>query len=279
MKVYNQQKNLVITIILLFACVMNNTSAGAGKSIQPIKQKTARIAKKPRIVFLITKDTNNYEADKTVPRFAETLEKKHGYEVTVLLGTGEHGSYRYPSMEALSQADLLVVFARRIALPHEQMNAIKTYLSKGKPLIGIRTANHAFAVQGKIADVADGFEDWPDFVADFFGCQNRGYGPHELGYDVTLVPESASHPIVKDLQIKQWHSKGGIYKVAPLLDKEATVLLMGKANDSVEPIAWTRNAGKSRVFYISMGYPDDFQTQQFITLLTNGIKWALDKKE
>ena len=278
MKVYHQQKNLVITIILLFAFVMSN-SVGAKKSIQPIKQKIEYIAKKPRIVFLITKDTNNYEADKTVPRFAETLEKEHGYEVTVLLGTGDHGSYRYPSMEALSEADLLVIFARRIALPHEQMNAIKTYLSKGKPLIGIRTANHAFAVQGKIADVADGFEDWPDFVADFFGCQNRGYGPHELGYDVTLVPESASHPIVKDLQIKQWHSKGGIYKVAPLLDKEATVLLMGKANDSVEPIAWTRNAGKSRVFYISMGYPDDFQTQQFITLLTNGIKWALDKKE
>jgi len=279
MKVYHQQKNLLITIILLFAFVMSNASGEAKKSIQPIKQKAEYMAKKPHIVFLITKDTNNYEAHNTVPRFAETLEKEHGYEVTVLLGTGDHGSYRYPSMDALSQADLLVVFARRIALPHEQMNAIKTYLSKGKPLIGIRTANHAFAVQGKIADVADGFEDWPDFVADFLGCQNRGYGPDALGFDVTVVPEAANHPIVKDLQIKQWHSKGGIYKVAPLLDKEATVLLMGKVNDLVEPIAWTRTAGKSRVFYISIGYPDDFQTQHFITLLTSGIKWALDKKE
>ena len=279
MKLYHQQKNWIITIILLFAFVMSNTSVVAKKTIQPIKQKAEYIAKKPHIVFLITKDTNNYEAHKTVPRFAETLEKEHGYEVTVLLGTGDHGSYRYPSMDALSQADLLVVFARRIALPHEQMNAIKTYLSKGKPLIGIRTANHAFAVQGKIADVAAGFEDWPDFVADFLGCQNRGYGPDALGFDVTVVPEAANHPIVKDLQIKQWHSKGGIYKVAPLLDKEATVLLMGKVNDLVEPIAWTRTAGKSKVFYISIGYPDDFQTQQLITLLTSGIKWALDKKE
>jgi len=276
MKVCNQQKNLIITIILLFAFVMNNTSVGAKKLILPIKQKAEYMAKKPRIVFLITRDTNNYEADKTVPRFAEILGKEHGYEVTVLLGTGDHGSYRYPSMDALSQADLLVVFARRIALPHEQMNAIKTYLSKGKPLIGIRTANHAFSVSGK---VEDGFEDWPAFVADFLGCQNRGYGPDELGFDVTLVPEAATHPIVKDLQIKQWHSKGGIYKVAPLLDKEATVLLMGKVNDSVEPIAWTRTTGKSRVFYISIGYPDDFQTPHFITLLTGGIKWALDKKE
>jgi hypothetical protein len=38
MKVYNQQKNLVITIILLFALVMNNTSAVARKSIEPLKQ-------------------------------------------------------------------------------------------------------------------------------------------------------------------------------------------------------------------------------------------------
>jgi len=275
----HQQKNCIITIILLFAFLMNDSSVGAKEANQPNEKKAVSISKRPRIVFLITKDTNNYEAHNTVPRFAETLEKEHGYDVTVLLGSGDHGSYRYPSMDALSEADLLVVFARRIALPHEQMNAIKIYLSKGKPLIGIRTANHAFDVQGKIADVANGYEDWPDFVADFLGCQNRGYGPDALGYDVTVAAEVANHPIVKDLPVKQWHSKGGIYKVAPLIDKEATVLLMGKVNDLVEPIAWTRNAGKSRVFYISMGYPDDFKTQQFITLLTSGIKWALEKIE
>jgi type 1 glutamine amidotransferase len=179
-------------------------------------------------------------------------------------------------MEVLSKTDLLVVFARRIALPQEQMNAIKGYLSKGKPLIGIRTANHAFTVSGK---VEDGFEDWPAFVADILGCQNRGYGPVAPGTDVSLVSEAANHPIVKDLQIQQWHSKGSIYKVAPLLDKDATVLLQGKVNDSVEPIAWTRTAGKSKVFYTSLGYPADFQTEQFITLLISGIKWALDKKE
>src|SRR4029079_4817209 len=108
----------------------------------------------------------------------------------------------YACLQVLAKVDLLVVFARRIALPHEQMNAIKSYLSKGKPLIGIRTANHAFSVMGK---VEDGFEDWPAFVADFLGCQNRGYGPAELGVDVTLLPEAASHPIIKDLQLKQWH--------------------------------------------------------------------------
>jgi len=33
------------------------------------------------------------------------------------MGSGERGSYRYPHMEMVSKADLLIVFARRIALP------------------------------------------------------------------------------------------------------------------------------------------------------------------
>jgi type 1 glutamine amidotransferase len=269
-------KNLIIWIMLLFPFITNNASAGAKELIQQIKQKAEYMKKKPHIVFLITKDSNNYDAHNTVPRFAEILKKEHGFEVIVLLGEGDHGSYRYPSLEALSQADLLVVFARRIALPHDQMNAIKGYLSKGKPLIGIRTANHAFTVNGK---VEDGFEDWPAFVADILGCQNRGYGPPEAGTDVSLVPEAANHPIIKNLQTQQWHSNGSIYRVAPLLDKDATVLLKGKVSDSVEPVAWTRTAGKSKVFYTSLGYPADFQTPQFITLLINGINWALDEIE
>jgi type 1 glutamine amidotransferase len=255
---------------------MNTLSVQAKEFDQPIKQKTKYLKKKPSIVFLITKDSNNYEADKTIPVFAEMLRKQHCYDVTVLLGNGDHGSYRYPSMEALSSADLLVVFARRIALPHEQMNAIKSYISKGKPLIGIRTANHAFSVNGK---VEDGFEDWPAFVADILGCQNMGYGPVEPGTDISVIAEVFDHPIVNNLQTRQWHSIGNIYLVAPLLDKEAVVLLEGKVNDKTEPIAWTRAAGNSKVFYTSLGHPTDFKVPQFITLLTNGIKWALDKKE
>ena len=274
MTAYNTQKNLILSIILLFVFVSHITSAGAQGLIQQIKQKLEYVKKKPVIVFLISKDSNNYEAHKTVPRFAEMLNRDLGYKAIVLLGDGDHGSYRYASLDVLSKADLLVIFARRIALPHEQMNAIKSYLSKGKPLIGIRTANHAFTVSGK---VEEGFEDWPGFVADILGCQNRGYGPQEAGVDVSLVPEAASHPIVKDLQIQRWHCKGSIYRVAPLLDREATVLLNGKVNDSVEPVAWTRIAGRSKVFYTSLGYPDDFETPQYILLLLGGIKWALEK--
>lgn len=232
---------------------------------------------KPHIVFLISEDPNNYEAHKTIPEFAEKLRLEHGYKVSVLLGEGERTAFHFPGLEVLPNADLLVVFARRIALGHEQMALLKNHLKKGKPLVGIRTANHAFTLAGKEVPKA-GYESWDGFVAEILGCQNRGYGPTELGTDVAIVPDQVNHPILKGVEPSQWHSIGNVYHVAPLLDQNATVLLTGKAGDKIEPIAWTRMADKSRVFYTSLGYPADFEVKQVQNLLVNGIKWAMDKK-
>lgn len=271
-RIIEQKKYVIALLTMLFVVMVAFKSSNAGKKNYRQSQKTP--TKRSKIVFLITKDPDNYQADITVPQFAEVLRKKYNYNVTVLLGSGERGSYRYPNIEAVSQADLLIVFARRIALPHDQMNTLKSYLHEGKPLIGIRTANHAFTAREKIAE---GYEDWPEFVGNILGCENRGYGPVEPGTDISVISAAQNHPIVKDLNPKQWHSKGNVYLVAPLLDTAATVLLEGKVNDIIQPVAWTRNAGKSKVFYTSLGFPDDFNTKQFNTLLINAIKWTLDK--
>lgn len=269
MKLLKSHKVLYVSILIVIGLLANNCSLMAKDTHQ--KNKIGKM-KKANIVFLITKDPDNYEADKTVPLFAEMLRKKYGYNVSVLLGSGDRGSYQYPNMEVVAKADLLVVFARRIALPHQQMDIIKQYLAKGKPLIGIRTANHAFTARDKIGE---GFEDWPEFVAEVLGCENRGYGPVVPGTDVTVVPGSAGNPILQNIQPAQWHSDGNVYLVAPLLDQKATVLLTGKADDITQPVAWIRTAGRSKVFYTSLGYPTDFKTPQFTTLLVNAIKWAL----
>ena len=230
------------------------------------------LKKIPLIVFLITEDSNNYQAHLTIPAFADMLTKKYGYNTRILLAKGPHGASSFPDMNSLSGADLLVVFARRIALPHMQMNAIKTYLASGKPLIGIRTANHAFSVNGKIGNE---YEDWPGFAGDILGCENRGYGPVPLGTDVSTATNQENHSILKKITPALWHSHGNLYLVKPLLDNKATILLHGSAGDLTEPIAWTRIVGNSKIFYTSLGYPDDFNSDQFITLMLNSIKWAL----
>ena len=44
-----------------------------------------------------------------------------------------------------------------------------------------------------------------------------------------------------------------------------------------EPVAWVNTADQRRVFYTSLGNPDDFQQEFFRRLLLNGILWSLDQ--
>lgn len=226
----------------------------------------------PHIVFLISKDSLNYEADVTIPVYARYLEESFGFETTVLLGQGERAAFRFNNIEVLNNADLLVVFCRRVALEPVQFNIIRNYLQRGKPVMGIRTANHAFSF---LEQPQKGFEAWPAFVDSVLGCKNRGYGPVVPGTDITVAPGASHHSILKNISADQWHSKGNVYLVAPLLDSSAEVLLMGRGGEYIQPVAWARHYGRSRVFYTSMGYPDDFALPQFRQLLINGIHWAL----
>lgn len=234
-------------------------------------------SEKKHIVFLVSIDKNNYEADRTVPEYATMLEKDYGYETTVLIGEGPRNAYKFPNLDIILEADLLVVFSRRLALPVEQMTLIKYYLKSGKPLVGIRTANHAFHILNM--EIEDGHMDWKNFVPSILGCINRGYGPVGPGIDVNVDQSSTQHPIVRDLPKTNWHTTANLYLVSPLADYDAQVLLTGQSNDLKEPIAWVRNTSDNgRVFYTSLGHPADFEMPIFIKLLTNGIKWALNEE-
>lgn len=232
--------------------------------------------KKPHIVFLISKDTLNYEADKTIPLFAASLEKNYGFVTTVLQAEGERTAATFPHLGVtLKKADLMVVFARRLALPPEQMESIKTWFQKGKPMVGIRTANHAFSVAQ--TEKKNGYTDWWAFVPDILGCINNGYGAVEPGTDVSVVANQQHHEILNGLP-EQWHSNGNLYLISD--ENNIVPLLTGTvAGGNEQPIAWTRSVNKSRVFYTSLGHPDDFSSIPFTTLLTNAVFWGLELKK
>ena len=61
-------------------------------------------------------------------------------------------SLRWANLLACAATDALgvvddVLFVRRHALPKEQMAMIRRYLQSGKPLVGLRTACHAFDME------------------------------------------------------------------------------------------------------------------------------------
>jgi len=262
--------------IYVLAILISNLFCLPGKANGLSDTHLSSLKPAAHIVFLVSKDPLNYEADKTIPLFANMLNKEYGFKVTVLLSEGKHGNARFKGIDVIKDADLLVVFCRRLALPFDQMDKIKAYLRSGKPLIGLRTANHGFSVWD---EVTDGYEGWWGFVPDILGCENRGYEPEELGTVVEVIPESATNPILKGVDATDWKSKGQVYKVNQLVDSKTTTLLRGhpRGVEATQPIAWTRlTAHKSRVFYTSLGYPDDFKVEPYRKLLINAIHWALE---
>ena len=61
--------------------------------------------------------------------------------------------------------------------------------------------------------------------------------------------------------------------------KTAQVVLWGQIDGQpLEPVAWTNQYGKGRVFYTSLGHQEDFRTPQFVTLMHNAARWALDMR-
>ena len=227
------------------------------------------------IVFVIAE--NEYEASKTLPEFAKTLEDNYGFSCEILQG----GDNNIPGMNALKDADLAVIYVRRQPLPQEQLKYLRDYVESGKPIIGIRTASHAFALNNERP--GSGLADWPEFDADVLGGNydmhlgnKSDFGPYTY---VRAKPGMESHPILYGVPKGEFKVASWLYKTSPLA-KTAEALMMGRVGDIKphQPVAWTNiNTSGGRVFYTSLGHQADFKMYSFCRLLTNGIFWALDK--
>ncbi len=231
--------------------------------------------RRPHLVFVIADD--EYKSERTLPAFAhQYLDKK--YRCTFCYARGNEATNRndIPGMEALYDADLLVLSMRRRALPVTQMDLLERYIRSGKPLVALRVSTVPFQVDPK--QRPDGGVIWRDFDQEVLGCHYRGYNAQarKTGSDVWAVPEARRHPIMADLGKARFHSPMWIYRQNPLAPG-TTVLLRGRwsEQDPEEPVAWTNSYEGGRVFYTTLGHWDDFKSDDFNRLLKNAIRWAL----
>jgi type 1 glutamine amidotransferase len=127
--------------------------------------------------------------------------------------------------------------------------------------MGLRTASHAF-------------ENWKTFDKEVWGGNYQNHHGNKLKTAVT-VEAAADHPILRG--VAGFISDGSLYKNTPLQPK-TTVLLRGKAEGHpAEPVAWTHDLDGRRIFYTSLGHPNDFKEEAFRKLLLNAIEWSLGK--
>lgn len=227
--------------------------------------------KRTRLVMLVAED--EYETNRTLPRFAAKHLSNH-FSVTILHGS-ETERHSIPGMEALEDADALLISVRRRALPAADLKRIEAFVAAGKPVIGIRTANHAFSLRGKPSPA--GTATWESFDADVFGGHYTNHFGNSLK-STLKVPDSADHPILQTADISKLVPGGSLYRVKPLADG-ARVLLEGSLEDGQsEPVAWTFIRGDAgRSVYTSLGHEKDFSHPEFETFLSAAIHWACDQ--
>lgn len=223
---------------------------------------------RPHVAFLVSDD--HYDADKTLPQFAQRLRDHYGCHCTVMHGLGDSDIHLTAELKA---ADCLVLFIRRLALPKYQLQRIRDYLHAGQPLVGLRTASHAFDVRG---DKEPGQAEWPEFDPQVLGGNYHGHGPNPRGTDVAVVPKRSTHVLLEGVEPHRWHSTGSLYYTAPLAP-DTTVLMTGSLDERVEPLTWIRSYRDARIFYSALGHPDDFQKPPFRQLLVNAVFWALER--
>ncbi len=224
---------------------------------------------RPHIVMLIGE--KEYRTNETLPKFAiEQL--GNDYRVTIIHASTEDKN-TFPGIEAVKTADLLFVSVRRRTPPPEQLEIVREFVSAGKPVIGIRTASHAFTLRNEPAP--EGSASWPEFDAEVFGGSYSNHWGNSLVATVNVIEANMDHSILTNVSHEEFTSNGSLYVVSPLAEG-ATPLLMGRVEGhDPEPMAWTfirRDGGRS--FYTSLGYLDDFETPAFVQMLKNAVDWA-----
>ena len=233
----------------------------------------------PLVVFVTGDD--EYRSEITMPMIAAILEKRYGLRTSVAMARPvPQTKTNIEGLDALADADLMVMYTRFRALPDDQLAKITKYVDAGKPVVGLRTSTHAFMYQKDSPHVAlnDGFG------RDVFGQHWITHHGNRSSTDVTINASEAGHPILRG--VTPFHARSWLYHVAPL-HGPATILLNGDSRNSQQagkeqypphqPVAWTREHKGARVFFTTLGHPADFSEESMRRLLVNGILWALGR--
>ena len=262
---------------------------------------------KGKHVVLVSGD-EEYRSEEALTQLAKILAKHHGFECTVLYAidpeTGvidPNQRHNIPGLEALRKADLMVIATRFRTLPDEQMREIDAYLRAGKPVVGLRTATHAFDFPKGGTFEKYHWKHGGEGFAEGFGRQVLGetwishHGQHgKEGTRGLVVPEAKGHPILRGIGDGDIYGPSDVYGVRLPLPADSQPLVLGQVvsgltpetpavegqkNDPMMPIAWTKtytieSGPAGRVFTTTMGASQDMRSAGFRRLLVNACYWA-----
>ncbi|MEF8787666.1 MAG: ThuA domain-containing protein [Planctomycetota bacterium] len=255
-------------------------------------------------IVLVSGD-EEYRSEEALPQLGKILAVHHGFDCRVLFAinpdTGKinpNVTDNIPGLEALETADLMIIFTRFRHLPPDQMEHIVNYVESGRPVIGMRTATHAFRIPRgeRYARYSFNSDEWPGG----FGRQVLGetwidhHGVHGEESTRGVIPEAMEdHPVTRGVE-DIW-GPTDVYKVRLPLSGDSRPVVLGQVldgmtpdaepvdgpkNDPMMPVAWlktyrTPDGERGRVFTTTMGASQDLQNEDLRRLLVNAAYWAV----
>lgn len=261
---------------------------------------------KGKHIVLISGD-EEYRSEEALPMLGKILAQKYGFKCTVLFAVDPKTGYinvetldNIPGLENLQTADLMVIFTRFRELPDEQMKYIDDYIRQGKPVIGLRTATHAFyykknpgnqyakySFNSKIKGWEDGFgrrilgETWVNHHGKHGSEGTRGL--------INGILKDEKNPVLNG--VADIWGPTDVYTVREL-PGDTKVLVYGQStnglssdssinlNKSIMPVSWIRtyqgeNGQTGRVFASTIGASIDFKSEDLRRLFVNAAFWCM----
>ena len=242
-------------------------------------------------VVLVSGD-EEYRTEETMPMLAKVLSQRHGFDCTVLFAINPDGGYidanfqkNIPGTEALDAADLLIIGTRFRQLPDDQLAHFAKFLDAGKPVIGFRTATHAFSGSAVTGDFK-----WAEFGLKILGEKwVSHHGAHKKeGTRSVVVSSNGSNEVLRG--VGEIFATSDVYGIANLDRTTATVLLQGAVTESLDPasknvagarnepmmpLAWLREytapngKTKGQAFCTTLGSSVDFADEDLRRMIVN----------
>lgn len=232
----------------LFAYMQSDAKA-------PAKDAPKPKADKKKLKVLLISGSLEYKSDESLTAFQKYLEANYPVQCSRAFRKTDDD---LPGLDLLETCDVAVFFTRRLTIKGDQLERIRKYATSGKPIVAIRTASH-------------GFQNWLEMDKEVFGGNYKNHYGAGPKCEIKITEAGKDHPVLKN--VKPYASSGSLYK-NPEISKDVTVLMTGSIPNQTEPIAWVRENRGGRVFYTSLGHPDDFKNDTFLRMLVNALYWT-----
>jgi type 1 glutamine amidotransferase len=254
-------------------------------------------------IVLISGD-EEYRSEEGLPMLARLLSQRHGFKCTVLFSLDPDGAINpdnqrsLPGAEALDSADAIILQTRFRDWPDAQMKHFIDAYRRGVPIVGLRTATHAFQVkQGTYKEMSS----WGKRVLGE-GWVNHWGNHTKQATRAILEPGAKESPVMNG--VDDIFTTTDVYEAYPAADVK--ILVRGQAlagmtpdsppadnikvrasdkkqqpvNDPMMPIAWTRiyknEAGKeNRILCTTIGAATDLKNEGLRRMVVNGVYWGL----